>query len=148
MTRKNRRQFLEDSMLATAAVAATSASTQLIAAEEDTQSDSPAERLGVAVVGGRGRGGSHIGAFSGRKDTEILYICDPDAEIGNRIRAVIVARDPARAGDGLAQEIRAMLKDRIAPYKVPQIIEFTDTLPKSPVGKVLRRELTGQEETE
>ena len=71
-----------------------------------------------------------------------------DAEIGNRIRAVIVARDPARAGDGLAQEIRAMLKDRIAPYKVPHIIEFTDTLPKSPVGKVLRRELTGQEETE
>jgi acyl-coenzyme A synthetase/AMP-(fatty) acid ligase len=79
---------------------------------------------------------------------EACVVPRKDAEIGNRIRAVIVVRDPTRAGDALADEIRAMLKDRIAPYKVPQIIEFTDTLPKSPVGKVLRRELTGQGEIE
>ena len=36
----------------------------------------------MAVVGLRGRGGSHIGAFAGRKDTEILYLCDVDLEVG------------------------------------------------------------------
>ncbi len=65
----------------------------------------------------------------------------PDREIGNRIRAVVVLRDGAAAGEGLADEMRASLKSRIAPYKVPQVIEFADSLPKSPVGKVLRREL-------
>ncbi len=79
---------------------------------------------------------------------EACVVPKPDAEIGNRIRAVIVPRDPAVAGADLADELRAALKDRIAPYKVPQIIEFADALPKSPVGKVLRRELTGQGETE
>jgi acyl-coenzyme A synthetase/AMP-(fatty) acid ligase len=64
-----------------------------------------------------------------------------DAEIGNRIRAVVVTRDGS-AGDGaLAEAIRASLKDRIAPYKVPHVVEFVAELPKSPVGKVLRREL-------
>ncbi len=64
-----------------------------------------------------------------------------DAEIGNRIRAVVVTR-AGRAGDSaLAEAIRASLKDRIAPYKVPHVVEFVAELPKSPVGKVLRREL-------
>jgi acyl-coenzyme A synthetase/AMP-(fatty) acid ligase len=66
----------------------------------------------------------------------------PDREIGNRIRAVVVLREGVRPGDALADEIRAALKSRIAPYKVPQVIEFTDALPKSAVGKVLRRALT------
>ncbi len=65
-----------------------------------------------------------------------------DAEIGNRIRAVIVTRDGAHDA-ALAEEIRASLEDRIAPYKVPHVVEFVAELPKSPVGKVLRRELTG-----
>ena len=69
----------------------------------------------------------------------------PDAEIGNRIRAVVVLRDGASDSATLPDEIRAALKARIAPYKVPQIIEFTDALPKSPVGKVLRREVISTE---
>jgi acetyl-CoA synthetase len=64
-----------------------------------------------------------------------------DAEIGNRIRAVIVARHGTETGAALAEEIRALLQGSIAPYKIPQIIEFADQLPKSPVGKILRREL-------
>jgi len=110
MTRKNRRQFLEQSMLATAAVAATSSSTPYISAEEDEQSDSPSERLGVAVVGVRGRGGSHIGAFSGRKDTEILYICDPDREVGNR-RASEVGKRQGGKVPTFEEDIRKVLED-------------------------------------
>lgn len=73
---------------------------------------------------------------------EACVVPQPDSEIGNRIRAVIVLRDPGAAEDSLPDELRQALKGRIAPYKVPQIIEFTDALPKSPVGKILRRELT------
>jgi acyl-coenzyme A synthetase/AMP-(fatty) acid ligase len=65
----------------------------------------------------------------------------PDPEIGNRIRAVVVPRDPAAAGTALADEIKASLKSRVAPYKVPHCIEFFDALPKNAVGKVLRRAL-------
>lgn len=74
---------------------------------------------------------------------EACVVPKPDKEIGNRIRAVVVLRDPKLATDKLAEEIRAALRGRIAPYKVPQIVEFTDALPKSPVGKVLRRALAG-----
>ena len=66
----------------------------------------------------------------------------PDAEIGNRIRAVVVPRD-GHAAPGLGQELRADLRGRIARYKVPHVVELADALPKSAVGKVLRREVAG-----
>ncbi len=64
-----------------------------------------------------------------------------DPEIGNRIRAVCVVRDGETPGDDLAERIRQAVRSRIAPYKTPHVVEFVDALPKSPVGKVLRREL-------
>ena len=64
-----------------------------------------------------------------------------DKEIGNRIRAVCVLRDGVDASTETAEDIRLSVRARIAPYKAPHVVEFTDTLPKSPVGKVLRREL-------
>ena len=66
----------------------------------------------------------------------------PDAEIGNRIRAVVVAR-AGHAGPRLGDELRKDLRGRIARYKVPHVIELADLLPKSAVGKVLRREVAG-----
>ncbi len=81
MSKRTRREFLENSMWATAAAAAISSPG--LAWAEDKQSSSPSEKLGVACVGVKGRGGSHISAFAGRKDTEILYICDADSDIGN-----------------------------------------------------------------
>jgi acyl-coenzyme A synthetase/AMP-(fatty) acid ligase len=74
---------------------------------------------------------------------EACVVPKPDAEIGNRIRAVLVLREGNTPSDGLAEDIRAALKGRIAPYKVPQIVEFADSLPRSAVGKVLRRALAG-----
>lgn len=108
MSRRNRREFLEDSMFAAAAAVAASAvpSTMANAIE---QSASPNERLGVAVVGVRGRGGSHIGAFAGRKDTEILYICDADRDIGEK-RAEEVARRQGRKPQ-FVEDIRSLLED-------------------------------------
>lgn len=64
-----------------------------------------------------------------------------DAEIGYKIRAVCVVRDGTVADDALAEEIRLNVRGRIAPYKTPHVVDFVEALPKSPVGKVLRREL-------
>ena len=93
MAKRTRREFLEDSMFATAAAVAATSSTQLLA--EEKQSNSANEKLGVAVVGVRGRGNSHIGAFAGRKDTEVLYICDADRDVGKgRIKKVADKQGP------------------------------------------------------
>jgi predicted dehydrogenase len=79
MTNRTRRQFLEDSMFAAAAAVAANAGRSAFAADEPPQSKSPSEKLGVAVVGTGGRGKDHLGAFSNRSDTEVLYVVDVDA---------------------------------------------------------------------
>ena len=108
MSNRTRRQFLEEAMWAGAATAAAAATPSLSMADEK-QSSSPGEKLGVAVVGVKGRGGSHIGAFAGRKDTEILYICDVDSSIGNS-RADGVAKKQSRRPK-FVQDIREVLDD-------------------------------------
>jgi len=65
----------------------------------------------------------------------------PDKEIGNKIRAVIVLKKSNDAKPEYVEALKRQLGEKIAPYKIPQIIEFVDELPKSPVGKVLRRAL-------
>ena len=67
----------------------------------------------------------------------------PDPEAGERIKSFVVARSDV-AGVNAAELIR-WCKDRLAPYEVPQYVEFRDMLPKSKVGKTLRRELRDEE---
>lgn len=80
MSHQTRREFLENSMLAAAAIAGSLAATPQFA--EEPQSTSPNERLRVAVVGVNGRGGAHIHGFRSRKDCEIAAICDADEGVG------------------------------------------------------------------
>jgi predicted dehydrogenase len=84
MSKRTRRQFLEDSMFAAAAAVAAGSATSAFAADEKAPSKSPNEKLGVATVGTGGRGKDHLGAFSNRSDTEVLYVVDVDE---NRARA-------------------------------------------------------------
>ena len=58
MTKRNRRQFLEDSMFATAAAVVASSSGRLLAQEEGKNTN-PNDRLNVCVVGAGGRGPGH-----------------------------------------------------------------------------------------
>jgi predicted dehydrogenase len=109
MSRRNRREFLEDSMVAAAAAVTAGSGAELLA--EDAQSKSPNEKLGVAVVGVKGRGGSHIGAFAGRKDTEILYIVDADREIGGN-RATEVGKRQGGKVPEFVEDIRKALEDK------------------------------------
>jgi len=110
LSNRTRREFLEDSMFAAAgAVAVTSAGTAFAA--EEAQSKSPNERLNVAVVGVKGRGGSHMGAFAGRKDTMITYICDADSDIGQG-RAKEVAKRQGDVEPKFVEDIRAVCDDK------------------------------------
>lgn len=67
----------------------------------------------------------------------------PDPVSGERIKAIVVLKQDAR-GVGSADLVR-WCRDSLAPYKVPSYIEFRDMLPKSKVGKLLRREIRDEE---
>ena len=67
----------------------------------------------------------------------------PDPKVGERIKAIVVLKEDAR-GVG-AHELNTFCREKLAPYKIPQFIEFRDMLPKSKVGKLLRRELRDEE---
>ncbi len=81
MSQHSRREFLEQSMFAAASAAALGASVPHLSAAEK-QSSSPNEKLRVALLGVNGRGQSHLSAFTGRKDTEVVAIVDPDESVG------------------------------------------------------------------
>jgi len=67
----------------------------------------------------------------------------PDPKVGERIKAIVVLKEDARGVGGA--ELTKWCRERLAPYKVPQYIEFRDMLPKSKVGKLLRREVRDEE---
>jgi long-chain acyl-CoA synthetase len=65
----------------------------------------------------------------------------PDQAKGEVAKAWVVLADGQRAS---VEELRAFCRERLAPYKVPATVEFRSELPKSMVGKVLRRALTAE----
>jgi len=61
----------------------------------------------------------------------------PDAKTGEAVKLVIVKKDPNLT----EADVRAYCKENLTGYKQPKAIEFRTELPKTPVGKILRREL-------
>jgi long-chain acyl-CoA synthetase len=66
----------------------------------------------------------------------------PDAYRGETVKAWVVLKEGETA---TVDEIRAWCKERLAAFKVPTHVEFRDELPKTTIGKILRRELQRQE---
>jgi acyl-CoA synthetase (AMP-forming)/AMP-acid ligase II len=66
----------------------------------------------------------------------------PDAEWGEAIKAFVVL-EPGQPAS--AEELIGLCLDNLASYKKPRFVEFVDTLPLSPVGKIMRRALRAQE---
>lgn len=64
-----------------------------------------------------------------------------DAARGRLVRACVVLKPEARAGQEMAHEIQRFVKSRIAPYKYPRDVRFLDALPKTATGKVQRYRL-------
>ena len=70
-------------------------------------------------------------AVVGKEDTDRLV----------KPKAFVVLKEPWKAGDALAGELKAFVKDKIAPYKYPRWIEFVGELPKTATGKIQRFKL-------
>jgi long-chain acyl-CoA synthetase len=69
---------------------------------------------------------------------EAACIGVPDDRTGEAVKVFLVLRP----GEQLSpDEVREFLRKSLAPYKIPRHVEFRDSLPKSNVGKILRREL-------
>jgi long-chain acyl-CoA synthetase len=77
---------------------------------------------------------------------KVLEVCVagvPDAYRGEVVKAFVVLREGEQA---TVEEMREFAKARLAAYKVPRTVEFRDELPKSLIGKVLRRALVEEEQ--
>ena len=68
----------------------------------------------------------------------------PDEKVGQRIKAYVVLKEDIKGITGY--ELIKWCRSNLVAYKVPQYIEFRDMLPKSKVGKLLRREIRDEEQ--
>jgi long-chain acyl-CoA synthetase len=78
---------------------------------------------------------------------DVAVIGIPDATWGEQVMAMVVKKPGANV---TAEELIGFVRERIAHYKAPRSIDFVETLPRTPTGKILKRELrkpfwTGQE---
>ncbi|QMU78049.1 long-chain fatty acid--CoA ligase [Streptacidiphilus sp. PB12-B1b] len=69
---------------------------------------------------------------------EATVIGFPHATHGQEVAAAVVLRDGART---TPEEIRAFVRERVAPFKYPRLVWLTDALPKGSTGKILKREV-------
>jgi long-chain acyl-CoA synthetase len=73
---------------------------------------------------------------------EAVAIGVPDEYRGEAVKAFVVKRPGAQATE---EKVLAFCKERLAAYKAPKAVEFREELPKSAVGKLLRRVLVDEE---
>ncbi|NLE38548.1 MAG: Gfo/Idh/MocA family oxidoreductase [Pirellulaceae bacterium] len=89
MAQFSRRQFLQDTLIATAAAATAGPALLSHAAEAETPAVGPNEKLGIAMVGVNGQGNNHIKEYLKRRDVEIVCVCDVDEKVGrNRVEEI------------------------------------------------------------
>jgi long-chain acyl-CoA synthetase len=74
---------------------------------------------------------------------EAAVVSIPDAKTGEAVRAYVV-RNPAHPGDLTKEAVIAHCRTLLADYKVPKSVVFRDSLPKSPIGKILRKDLKAE----
>jgi 2-aminobenzoate-CoA ligase len=72
-------------------------------------------------------------------DVGVVGVPDPDK--GQVTKAFIVLKPGYEGSEAFFEELKTFLKDHIAVYKLPRLIEYVDSLPRTPTGKLLRRKL-------
>ncbi|KQY57245.1 MULTISPECIES: acyl-CoA synthetase [unclassified Nocardioides] len=62
----------------------------------------------------------------------------PDDEMGEQVKAVVQPAPGVETGPALEQELLAFVRDRMAHFKVPRSIDFSESLPRTPTGKLVK----------
>ncbi len=78
-----------------------------------------------------------VAQHPGVVEAAAIGVADPRS--GQAVKLFVVRRDPTLT----EAQVRAYCQDNLTGYKVPRLIEFRDALPKSNIGKILRKELQG-----
>ncbi len=76
-----------------------------------------------------------VAALPGVMECAVVGV--PDEKTGEAVKLVIVRKDPELT----EAQVREFCKSNLTGYKQPRLVEFRESLPKTPVGKILRREL-------
>ena len=76
--------------------------------------------------------------MSSRPSPKTAVIGIPDEQLGEEVGAAVKLKPGATATPA---ELRAFVKDRVAPYKYPRHVWIVPDMPKGPTGKILRREV-------
>jgi benzoate-CoA ligase len=77
---------------------------------------------------------------------EAAVIGKSDADGLTKTKAFVVLKPGHESDNGLAETLKAFVKDKLAPYKYPRYIEFLPELPKTATGKIQRFRLREREQ--
>jgi fatty-acyl-CoA synthase len=77
--------------------------------------------------------------------SEAAVVGVDDEKFGQRLKAFVVLNDGAQLSE---EDVKGYVKENLANYKVPREIVFLDELPRNPTGKVLKRELPGEDDND
>lgn len=77
------------------------------------------------------------------KVKEVAVIGIPDKALGERVKAFISPTEPEALTE---DEVITYLKDKMAMYKIPEVVEFVSELPRNPTGKIMKKELRRMEQ--
>lgn len=70
---------------------------------------------------------------------DVAVIGTPHADFGEEVRAVVQLEPGIEPGPALVEELKAHCRQQLSPIKCPRVIDFRDTLPREPNGKLLKR---------
>ncbi len=70
--------------------------------------------------------------------TAVEVIGIPDEALGERVKAVIETTEPNVLSE---DKVKEYLNDKLARYKIPEVIEFIEEIPRNPTGKILKKNL-------
>ena len=73
------------------------------------------------------------------KVADVAVIGVPNEDFGEEMKAVVQLVDPAGAGPELAEELIAVCRARLSPFKCPRSVDFDAELPRQPTGKLYKR---------